>query len=343
VAEPVRVNVREAGLEPGPDPVCGALEHRRPGGERAAAILHREDACPAGRGDQPAALARRERLPPAADPVDPPAPLVRVGHQQRLAPPRRRPPARAVDGRGPVQVQVAVHGRQGVVGDPGRTELAALGDPGRDRERDRHLHRTGRQRRDLPGQQRAELLQPHPGRQRQLPDRGVAGQLTAPVIRVRAAIRRQAPQPVQEQLGEVRLQVLDRHVRLRDAADRQVHPDLPARPGEQRPRRPVGERLGLRMALLHRPPVEQRQDAHVPAPRRRREPPSRRACRPVPGVLAERELQPVTRAEQPDPVPGQELSPFLQHPGIALPRARRRAAARRQLTQPPVHHRHRPR
>ena len=137
-------------------------------------------------------------------------------------------------------------------------------------------------------QQGAELLRPHPGRQRQLPDRGVAGQLTAPVVRVRAAVRCQAPQPVQEQAGEVGLQVLDRHVGLRSPPHRQVHPGRPARPGEQRPRHPVSERLGLRIALIHRPPVEQRQDAHVTAPRRRREPPLRRPGRPVLGVLAER-------------------------------------------------------
>ena len=90
--------------------------------------------------------------------------------------------------------------------------------------------RLRRQRRDLVGQQVAELLQPQPGGQRQLPDRGVAGQLPAPVPRVRAAVRRQAPQPVQEQLGEVGLQVPDRHVRLRSPPDRQVHPRPPAGP-----------------------------------------------------------------------------------------------------------------
>ena len=92
-----------------------------------------------------------------------------------------------------VDLQVVMHGRQGVAGDPGRTELAALRDRGRDRERDRHLHPAGRQRRDLPGQQRAELLQSQPGRQRQFPDRGVAGQLTAPVTRVRRSRRVPGP------------------------------------------------------------------------------------------------------------------------------------------------------
>ena len=87
VAQPVRMNVREPRLEPVPDPVGGALEHRRPGGERTAAVPHRQQARTAVRGDQPTPLARGERVPPPADPVDPPAPGVRVGHQQRLAPP----------------------------------------------------------------------------------------------------------------------------------------------------------------------------------------------------------------------------------------------------------------
>jgi hypothetical protein len=51
VAKTVRANVREPGLGAGPDPVCGALEHRCPGGERAAACLRCEDARPAVRGD----------------------------------------------------------------------------------------------------------------------------------------------------------------------------------------------------------------------------------------------------------------------------------------------------
>src|SRR6266508_2307372 len=98
---------------------------------------------------------------------------------------------------------------QRLIGDPGDPELAALGHSRRDRKRDRRLGRPGRQRRDLIGQQVGELLQPQPRRQRELPDRCVACQLTAPEPPVGAAVRGQAPQPVQEQPDEVRLQVLD--------------------------------------------------------------------------------------------------------------------------------------
>src|SRR5258708_39585369 len=55
-------------------------------------------------------------------------------------------------------------------------------------------------------------------------------------------------------------------MRLGRTAYGQVHPHLPARPCEQRPSHPVGERLRLRVTALHRPLVEQRQDAHVLAP-----------------------------------------------------------------------------
>ena len=42
-----------------------------------------------------------------------------------------------------------------------------------------HRRRLRRQRGDLPGQQVGELLQPQPGGQREIADRGVAGQLPA--------------------------------------------------------------------------------------------------------------------------------------------------------------------
>ena len=229
--------------------------------------------------------------------------------------------------------------RQSLIGDPGGAELTALGHPGRHPERDRHPGRLRRQHRDLIGQQVAELLQPQPGGQRKLTDRGVAGQLPPAV----AVIGPQAAQSVQEQPGEVGLQVLDRHVRLGRPAYCQVHPHLPARAVEQRPGGPVGERLRLGMTLADRPPVEQRQDAHVLGPGRRREPLRHRARRPVLGVLAEGLLQPGTRVEQGDAMHGQELHPLLDRPRVVLPRLRRRRPAGRQLPQPPVHRHRRPR
>jgi len=92
---------------------------------------------------------------------------------------------------------------------------------------------------------------------------------------------------------------------------------------------PVGERLRLGMTFADRPPAEQRQDAHVLGPGRRRAapppgPPARcsayfpRAC-----------LQPGARVEQGDAMHGQELHPLLDRPRVVLPRLRRRRPAGR--------------
>ena len=231
---------------------------------------------------------------------------------------------------------------QGLIRRPRGPVLAALGDPGRHRERDRHDRGRRRQHRYLPGQQVRELSQPQPGGQREIADRGVTGQFPPGEPGVPRPVRGQPAQPLAEQLSEIRLQVLDGHVRLRGAADRQVHPDLPPGPGEQRPRRAVGERLGRRIALRDGPPVKQRQDAHVLAPRRRSEPGRDRPRRPVLGIPAQPRLQPLPRIEEPDAVPGQELRPLLHRPRIVLPRTRCRSPARRELAQPAVHHHRRP-
>jgi hypothetical protein len=91
-----------------------------------------------------------------------------------------------------------------------------------------------------------ELLQAQPRGQCQFTDRAVARQLAAVVAGIKDTVRCQTPQPVEEQRGEVRFQVLDRDVRLRCPAHRQVHPHLAAGAVEQCPRGPVGERFGLR-------------------------------------------------------------------------------------------------
>ena len=183
-----------------------------------------------------------------------------------------------------------------------------------------------------------ELLQPQPGRQRQPAHRVVTGKLPAGEPAIRAAIRRQPRQALQEQGGEVRFQVPDPHMRLRAAAAGQIHRHLPAGPVEQRPGRLIGERFCRRVPLGDRPPVKHRQHADMPVPGARREPLPGRAGPPELRVSAQGLPQPVPGIEQPHAAGRQELQPFPDHTGIRRPRGRRGCPADRQLPQPLIHH-----
>jgi hypothetical protein len=85
-----------------------------------------------------------------------------------------------------------------------------------------------------------------------------------------------------------------------------------------------------------------RQDAHVPAPGRRREPGPGRARRPVLRIAAQPRLQPLPRVEQAHPVRGKELRPLPDRPRVRLPCPRRMRPSRGQLPQPLVNRHHRP-
>src|SRR6266545_707107 len=277
--------------------------------------------------------------PRTANSIDPPSAATRrrrssgrntthrVGllHQQRLAPRRRWTPPRTLARQRASQAQVAVHPGQRLAGDPGRAELAALGHPSRHRERDRHLCPTRRQRRDLHRQQERELLPAQPGRQREPPHRGVAGQLPPPVRLIASTVRAQPRQAEHQQPREVRLQILDRHVWFRPASYRQVDPPPPDLIAVDRGGLPVGERLRGGTPLPDRPPIQIRQDAHVLRPRRGLQPHPDRATRPVRRVRTQQRPQPLPALEQPDTALRAELRPVPNYPRVRRPRPRGRA------------------
>ena len=292
------------------------------------ARAHRQQARPAARRHQPPPLTRSQRRPLDLAAIDPPALGPRLGHPQRLTPAGRRQPARPGRARGPVQADIAMHRRQGIGVDPGGAELAALGQGGRHPEQHRQAGRMGRRRGrwDLERQQEGELAAPQPRRQHHPCDRGVAGQLPAPVPDVRGAVRLQPAQRVDQHRSEISLQVLDGHVRLGRAPPRQVRlhvADLLAVTG-----------AGLRVAERHRrghalrggPLVERRQHAHVLVPGRRSEPRLHRPSRAMGCISTQRVLQPLPGIEHPDADAAQEAHPIAQYSCVGRPRGRCRGA-----------------
>ena len=309
-------------VEPVPDAVRGPLEHRRPRGERPAVTTHRRQHRPAVRRDQPQPLSRPQRAPRHPPPVDPPAPRISITDFQRFPPTLRRAPGRPHGRQRPVQGQVLVHPRERFIRDPRRTELPALGDPRRHRERDRQRQRRGRQRRDLRGEQVAELLAPQPRRERQPAHRSVTRQLAATVPAILTAIWHQARQRPQEHLREASFQVLDGDVRLRPPPDRLVHPPLPDLIPETGQGLLISERLSARMPLACRPPVEPGQDADVLVPRRSLEPRTHRTRCPMDRVRTQPRLQRLPAVKHSHPATRQVLHPVPHDPGVNRPAAR---------------------
>ena len=263
----MRAHDRKARLEPPPDPLGGAPEHRRPVGERRTGGPQREQARRAVAGHQPQPLRRGQRPPRAAHPVEVGALPVRVAHPQRLAQPGWGPPL-ASAGRGrALQADVVPDLDQRVVVEPGRARLAALGRAPAQRERHRDRRTPGRQRRHLVDQQVGQLLPAQPAGQRQPAHRGVAAQLPTPIRVVRAAVGCQPGQGVEEHRGEVVLEVLDLGVPFRRAQLGVVAPHRPHRAAGDPLAGRVAERPRAGVALGLRPLVEQRQRGHVQVPR----------------------------------------------------------------------------
>jgi len=233
--------------------------------------------------------------------------------------------------------------RKRVIGDPRGAKLATLGHPCGNGEGDRDRRGFHWQHGDLVGQEVGELGEAKSGGQRQRADSTIAGHFPAPIAGVESPIWSQTPQPIEEQLDEIWLEVLDGDMRFGGPAHRQVHPDFPARATKERSRGLVGERLGSRMTLFQCPAVEHRENAHVLAPGARHEPLFPRTACPVLGITAQSEFQAVPCVEHIHPVLGEELHPLLDGPRIAFPRVRRRCATGGQLSQPAVHHHCRPR
>ncbi|WP_410594793.1 MFS transporter [Amycolatopsis sp. lyj-23] len=104
-----------------------------------------------------------------------------------------------------------------------------------------------------------------------------------------------------------------------------------------------GEQLSLGVPLRDRPSVERGQDVDVPIPGTHLEPGFERATRPMHRVGTQRVLERAPLVEQMHADVDDELHPRPQDPRVRLPRGRCGATARRQLAQPSVHHRRRPR
>jgi hypothetical protein len=168
-------------------------------------------------------------------------------------------------------------------------------------------------------QQVVELPTPHPRAQHQPAHRRVPPWETASEAFILQPARAQTGQAVAEQFGEVALQILDLHVRLRPPQPRQV-PIAPHQSAVHHPH-PDGlrKRHRRRQALGHRPAVKPAERGHLMLPRRRHQPLVQWPRQPPGRVRTQRGHQILPRTEHRNTVPPKMHQPVPGRQRVRTP------------------------